>query len=399
MSSTGVMYTAHYDVISNLQGRPAWHLPWLLQPDNPSVRLLTLRGLLGRPANDPEVREAQAAVMHSPPAQAILDKFCVPHYWDHLDDDTGTDGADVPSAPSAYTRVRAHSVWMLLLAALGANPAHPLVRQGCEFLFQTMQRNDGAFPSRHPVYGGVRTCTQGLTTEALLRLSPIECVRTPGFSRGIPAEAGRPPHTSRAEPETSPAAVRTPGFSRETPAEAGPPPHIADARTPGFSRGIPAEAGHPPHTSRAEPETGPALDPRLEQAIEFTAAMDYECPYNGNLPCAWGIVKLLRAMAAVPANQRNPAVSDVLETLDTLALLGCVPDRRLEAAVSLVVSKQGVDGRWRSELVSPRAQEVGVDQEGEPSKWVTLRALRVLEWWSTEGEATEGFPVLQPVVK
>jgi hypothetical protein len=63
-----------------------------------------------------------------------------------------------------------------------------------------MQRDDGAFPSRHPVYGGVRTCTQGLTAEALLRLSSIERVQTPGFSRGIPAEAGRPshfaPHTS-----------------------------------------------------------------------------------------------------------------------------------------------------------------------------------------------------------
>jgi len=154
--------------------------------------------------------------------------------------------------------------------------------------------------------------------------------------------------------------------------------------------------------------------------------MDYECSYNGDLPCAWGVVKLLRALAAVPANQWDSAgraaiergvgfllrydlaqadyphseavspewfkfgfprgyQSDVLETLDTLALLGCVPDRRLEAAVSLVVSKQGVDGRWRSEFVSPRAQEVGVDQEGEPSKWVTLRALRVLEWWATSG--------------
>jgi len=182
MSGIVVMYTAHYDIISNLHGDPAWHLPWLLQPDNPSVRLFTLGDLLGRPANDPEVREAQTAVMHSPPVQAILGKFCVPHYWDRLDDDAGE-----------YTRVRAHSVWMLLLAALGADPAHPLVRQGCKFLFQTMQRDDGAFPSRHPVYGGVRTCTQGLTTEALLRLSPISGrVRTPGLSRETPAETGGP---------------------------------------------------------------------------------------------------------------------------------------------------------------------------------------------------------------
>jgi len=157
-------------------------LSWLLEPDNSSVRLFVLRDLLGRTADDPEGREAQAAAMHSLPVQAILGKFSIPHYWDRLDGNAGE-----------YTWVRAHLVWVLLLAALGADPAHPLVRQGCKFLFQTMQRDDGAFPSRHPVYGGVRTCTQGLTTKALLRLSPISGrVRTPGFSRGIPAETGGP---------------------------------------------------------------------------------------------------------------------------------------------------------------------------------------------------------------
>lgn len=200
-----------------------------------------------------------------------------------------------------------------------------------------MQRDDGAFPSMHPVYSGVRTCTQGLVTEALLRL-------------------------------------------------------------------------------------GLNPDRRLERAFEFAASMVYECIYNADLPCAWGVVKLLRLMAAIPSQQRSslataairravdfllsydlaranypcPEVvspelfrfgfprgyqSDILETLDTLARVGCTPDPRLEAAVALVLRKQRPDGRWYSEFVSPRAQELGIDQQGEPSKWITLRAMRVHKWY------------------
>jgi hypothetical protein len=35
--------------------------------------------------------------------------------------------------------------------------------------------------------------------------------------------------------------------------------------------------------------------PLVRRACEFAASMPYECIYNGGLPCAWGVVKLLRA--------------------------------------------------------------------------------------------------------
>ncbi|OGO11998.1 MAG: hypothetical protein A2Y93_15695 [Chloroflexi bacterium RBG_13_68_17] len=49
-------------------------LPCLLEPDrdNPGVRYLALRDLLGRPEAGPAVRRAQAAVMRSGPVPAIL---------------------------------------------------------------------------------------------------------------------------------------------------------------------------------------------------------------------------------------------------------------------------------------------------------------------------------------
>jgi hypothetical protein len=162
-------------------------------------------------------------------------------------------------------------------------------------------------------------------------------------------------------------------------------------------------------------------DLRLERAVEFAASMPYECIYNGGLPCAWGVVKLLRALAAVPTFQRSPNVlaaiqremeflstynvaqadfphveaispewfrfgfprgyqSDVLETLETFARSGCPPHPRFEAAVDLVLGKRREDGYWYSEFVSPIGAGLSGDREGAPSRWITLRALCVLKW-------------------
>jgi hypothetical protein len=72
---------------------------------------------------------------------------------------------------------------------------------------------------------------------------------------------------------------------------------------------------------------------------------------------------------------------DVLRGLDYLRDAGVAPDERVAEAVALVASKRGADGRWRVETRYPGAMPVEVEAvEGEPSRWVTLRALRVLDW-------------------
>ncbi|WP_435743990.1 hypothetical protein [Microbacterium sp. PMB16] len=60
-------------------------------------------------------------------------------------------------------------------------------------------------------------------------------------------------------------------------------------------------------------------------------------------------------------------------------------DERLTAAIELLRSKQTEDGRWRRDLHHEGPQLVDVSHsEGMPSRWVTLRALRVLRWWDAE---------------
>jgi hypothetical protein len=133
-------------------------------------------------------------------------------------------------------------------------------------------------------------------------------------------------------------------------------------------------------------------------------------------PCAWGAIKALRGLAAIPPRRRavhvrraiaegieflltrDPAladyptgtnvspswfklgfpsgyVADVLQNLETLAELGRAKDPRLEAALGWLLSQQDEDGRWSNRYPYSGKLWAEVDLPGAPSKWVTLRAL------------------------
>jgi hypothetical protein len=73
---------------------------------------------------------------------------------------------------------------------------------------------------------------------------------------------------------------------------------------------------------------------------------------------------------------------DVLRALDHFRKADAEPDPRMTEAIELVRSKQQPDGRWLLDRIHPG--RVFFDLEGPvgaPSRWNTLRALRVLRWW------------------
>ena len=73
---------------------------------------------------------------------------------------------------------------------------------------------------------------------------------------------------------------------------------------------------------------------------------------------------------------------DALRGLDYFRETGEAPDPRLEEAVELVRSKQEPDGTWLLEHTWKGAVPFRMDDEdGRPSRWNTLRALRVLGWY------------------
>jgi hypothetical protein len=72
---------------------------------------------------------------------------------------------------------------------------------------------------------------------------------------------------------------------------------------------------------------------------------------------------------------------DVLRALDYLRAAGVPPDARIDEAVATVLERRQGDGRWLLDVRHRNTlQEELAGTVGEPNCWITLRALRVLDW-------------------
>jgi hypothetical protein len=187
-------------------------------------------------------------------------------------------------------------------------------------------------------------------------------------------------------------------------------------------------------------------DPRVQQALAWqvhaitgeepiryyqsgTSGPAFACAINAGLPCAWGATKAMKALLAVPMAQRTPLLqqaieqgaqlllrhnlagadypctgkistawfklgfplsywSDVLETLSVLVARGYGRDPRLAEAYQWLLHKQDAQGRWRLENALNGKMWIDIERRGEPSKWITLRALQVVK--AIEAAAVDG---------
>ncbi|HTB89816.1 MAG TPA: hypothetical protein VK743_17755 [Steroidobacteraceae bacterium] len=77
---------------------------------------------------------------------------------------------------------------------------------------------------------------------------------------------------------------------------------------------------------------------------------------------------------------------DVLRALDYLRDAGVRPDARIDDAVQVVTSRRQPDGRWLLDRAHDEALAFKFGESvGEPSRWNTLRSLRVLRWYESPG--------------
>jgi hypothetical protein len=313
-------------------------LPWLLEPENPSARYLALTGLLDRPSDGPEVLEARAAIPGWGAARAILDAQWPEGYW---------------IAPGVgYSPKYKSTVWqVIILAALGA-PRTAAVERACDRVLSDSRLPDGRFSAKVTEQGAI-ICLGGNLLRALMQLRYDD-------------------------------------------------PRIAES----------------------------------VEALAYSALRDgYCCRYNAlqdesgawprhmrdGLPCAWGAIKALGAFAEVPEAQRSSAVrdaielgvellldgtlasgeyptvtepsplwqkfgfplaytSDLPEALEVLGKLGVDLGAQLAPSLDIVKSKRDASGCWALEhAVDNTWAQFG--EIGQPNKWVTLRALRVLKLW------------------
>lgn len=301
-------------------------LPWLLEKENPSVRYFALKDLYGKPEDDPDVREARRAIPESKPFKKILFLQKPEGWW------SDPEGMFTPNYRG--------SAWQLaFLAELGADPEHPKVKKGVEYVLDKITKREGAgIAAKRSAFINVN-CYLGVALEAFIRL-------------------GR----------------------------------LADERV---------QAG-------------------IAYACELVTQGKLKCRYRQNLSCPWGGEKELRALARIPEEKRAPEVkvamakiaefllkydlaraayprkkrvsghwfqfafprtynADILEVLDALTLAGYGRERALGKAIEFMLSKQDKEGRWKMETSYNGKMLVPIEEKGKPSKWLTLRALRVLK--------------------
>ncbi len=72
---------------------------------------------------------------------------------------------------------------------------------------------------------------------------------------------------------------------------------------------------------------------------------------------------------------------DMLRALDYFRRAGAGRDRRLQESIELLISRRRPDGCWPVQRKHPALVYFDMEKTGGPSRWNTLRALRVLKWW------------------
>ena len=119
-------------------------LAWLLEPADPSVRYWTLVDLLDRPAADPDVLQARAAVAQQP---LVTELFSLQHPGGHWGDDE----------TKPYTAQGAVTV-LALLHMLGV-PPDERTRRGCDSLLTNGQNENGGYSMLKTLRSGIFPCT------------------------------------------------------------------------------------------------------------------------------------------------------------------------------------------------------------------------------------------------
>jgi hypothetical protein len=174
--------------------------------------------------------------------------------------------------------------------------------------------------------------------------------------------------------------------------------------------------------------TGEGIAPLSDKKakIRYYAAKGgpiFACSGTMGEPCAWGAVPVMLAFGRLPVEKRTPLiyraikmgvdflfskdpakadyplgfgsggkpsgnwwkfgfpnfyVADILQIAEALASLGYGQDPRLANALEIIRNKQDSQGRWPLEYDYRGKTWVDFGPKKQPNKWVTLRALRVL---------------------
>lgn len=315
-------------------------LQWLLESSSPSIRYWTLQDILGKESTVPEVEAAQNEIMTSSCVTKMTSAMDAGGYWGKED--------DIYNPKYVATT---HN--LLILAELGARPSDK-IRKSIEHVFR-FQLNSGHFTMHMP-------------------------------------------KTERGYNSTAKDACCYDGNILYYLIHFG---YLNDART---QRLVQFQVDH--HSGD----------------VGGWKCRAYPINEKGVFPknCYMGGTKVLKAFSRIPKSDRSSAIeniiskeaelilenqiyrylrtpdgkrkdkagwkrfgfplfyqSDILEVLDILTALG-VKDGRMQEAIGFVESQRTEDGTWTLKNTFNGKMLCDIEEKNRPSKWITLRAMRVL---------------------
>ena len=321
-------------------------LPWLLDPSAPAVRHLALRDLLDRPADDPEVMAARRAAMLADPIAAILAAQHPEGYWEK------------PGAGYA-TKYRG-TVWQLIfLDQLGADGSDMRIRRACDYVLAHSIAASGGFGAsgrvdRPPPPSAVIHCLNGNLLRAVIGFGWLDDARVQGAiewqARAITGEGMERWYAS---------GTSGPGF--------------ACAANEGLACGWGAAKAILGLARVPVERRSPLVNRAIVAGAAFLLSRD---PAVADYPMGWGNVRPNGSWFRL--GFPSAYVTDVLQVLEALVELGHGGDPRLAAAREWLLAQQDEHGRWKNRCAYNVKTWVDLEVQGQPSKWVTLRASRVL---------------------
>lgn len=318
-------------------------MDWLLEPNEPSIRYLTLTQLLGHKAVDPEVREAKARIPQEGWVADMLAKRDPGGWW-------------VRNGAPMYPKYQSMNWNLLAMSDLGGSRSIPEVAASCElWMAKTPLKNGGVGAVGNQGIGHL--CFTGNMARALVNFGYVDDPRVRKTFEWL---------VQTAHPKG--------GWSCW---------NFTDG--PATSRNLDSWEGLAAFAAYPRSKWSPAMKACVEGASEFF--LDHELHSQGDRYSPW-----------YRFHWPTHFYYDILVGLDTLTALGYADDPRLAFALDLLKKKRRSDGRWNLDANHPdwvdrdgipsarwfarhpnkRESPLTFERAQRPSKMITLRSLRVL---------------------
>jgi hypothetical protein len=305
-------------------------LKWLLEEGQPSIRYLTLTQLLDKPQSDPDVTASRAMITTTGWAAEILSKQASGGWW--------------VAEENLYRPKYMATNWMLLaLSDLGLTRVDPRISKACDLWIRRFAKSDGGFGVDNARKSEL--CVVGNTARALVKFGYEDHPKVKNAFRWL---------------------VRK---QREN----------GGWHCWGRNGVIDAWEGMSAFAVYPKQKWTRSIKRAVERGVEFYLSRElyrqgerYEPWFRFHYP--------------------EHYYYDLLVGLDFLSALGYGSDRRLKYATSFLMEKRNTEGNWNLDAVHPDVEgsvakwyrkwppvPLALEQVGQPSKMITLKALRVLK--------------------